>query len=244
MVVHPLSICLAIGDLIYLRIFGQGILFLNSVEATIEILEKRGAMYADRPRTVMLSELYVYICRIRFVGRSDAFLRCGCDNIVRTMGTDVAQRRTSHRNELRTNRITQVAFAGYSSTHYRQQRRLLHTALAPSSITAYQPLITTEISDFLRRLLDSPERYVDHIRRYEYFHIRDRRGLIMDVSYTGSQSMSIAYGYKVPEDNDPHIQGTEEAIDIIANHILDTPGDVWLVDLCPARTHPHHRSDT
>ncbi|EIW55982.1 cytochrome P450 [Trametes versicolor FP-101664 SS1] len=161
------------GDLVYMRIFGQGILFLNSVEATIEILEKRGAMYADRPRTVMLSEL------------------CGCDNI--------------------------VAFAGYGTTHYRQQRRLLHTALAPSSIPAYQPLITTEVSDLLRRLLDSPEEYVDHIRRY-----------------TGSQSMSIAYGYKVSEDNDPHIRGAEEAIDIIANHILGTPGDVWLVDLCPA----------
>lgn len=60
MIVHPISTCLVTGDLVYLRIFGQGILFLNSVEATIEILEKRGAMYADRPRTVMLSELYVY----------------------------------------------------------------------------------------------------------------------------------------------------------------------------------------
>lgn len=26
----------------------------------MEILEKRGAMYADRPQTVMLSEMYVY----------------------------------------------------------------------------------------------------------------------------------------------------------------------------------------
>lgn len=147
-------------------------------------------------------------------------------------------------NALRTNRVTQVAFAGYGTTHYRQQRRLLHTALAPSSIPAYQPLITTEVSDLLRRLLDSPEKYVDHIRRYEYSRVRDRRGLIVRVSYTGSQSMSIAYGYKVSEDNDPHIRGAEEAIDIIANHILGTPGDVWLVDLCPARTRPRRRGDT
>lgn len=36
------------GDLVYLEIFGQRFLVLNSVKATTELLEKRSANYSDR----------------------------------------------------------------------------------------------------------------------------------------------------------------------------------------------------
>ncbi|KAI8970552.1 cytochrome P450 [Trametes punicea] len=51
------------GDLVYLSIFGQGVLFLNSFETAVDLLEKRGATYSGRPRMVMCSEL------------------CGCEKI-------------------------------------------------------------------------------------------------------------------------------------------------------------------
>ena len=48
---------LVAGDVVYLHIFGQGILFLNTFEATVDLLDKRGGAYAGRPYTVMCSEL-------------------------------------------------------------------------------------------------------------------------------------------------------------------------------------------
>ncbi|KAI9063681.1 cytochrome P450 [Trametes sanguinea] len=51
------------GDLVYVHVFGKGFLFLNSYEAVYDLLDKRGAAYAGRPRSVMCSEL------------------CGCENI-------------------------------------------------------------------------------------------------------------------------------------------------------------------
>lgn len=47
------------GNLVYLHLFGQGFLYLNTYEDTVELLEKRGAVYADRPHSVMRSELNV-----------------------------------------------------------------------------------------------------------------------------------------------------------------------------------------
>ncbi|KAH9849406.1 cytochrome P450 [Lenzites betulinus] len=52
------------GDVIYLRLFTQDMIFLNTVEKAFDLLEKRGAIYSDRRRTTMASEL------------------CGCDNVI------------------------------------------------------------------------------------------------------------------------------------------------------------------
>ena len=45
------------GELVYLNIFGQGILFVNTYEAAVDLLEKRGAIYSDKPKMVMAGEL-------------------------------------------------------------------------------------------------------------------------------------------------------------------------------------------
>jgi hypothetical protein len=47
------------GDVVYLHVFGQGIVFLNSVDAVNELMDKRGAIYSDRVPMVMASELCV-----------------------------------------------------------------------------------------------------------------------------------------------------------------------------------------
>ncbi|KAJ8487799.1 hypothetical protein ONZ51_g3966 [Trametes cubensis] len=81
------------GDVVYLHIFGQGILFLNTFEATVDLLDKRGGAYAGRPYTVMCSEL------------------CGCEKI-----TAFAQHGPLFR---RHRRLMQYALAPASIQAYR-----------------------------------------------------------------------------------------------------------------------------
>lgn len=52
-------ICLCIGDVVYLHVFGQGLVFLNSPEAAFDLLDKRGSIYSDKPSLVMAGELCV-----------------------------------------------------------------------------------------------------------------------------------------------------------------------------------------
>jgi hypothetical protein len=44
---------------LYFNTLGQPIVVLSSVKATVDLLDKRGANYSDRPRFVLL-ELYVF----------------------------------------------------------------------------------------------------------------------------------------------------------------------------------------
>ncbi|KZP11704.1 cytochrome P450 [Athelia psychrophila] len=43
------------GSIVYLHIFGQGIVFLNTPEAVSELLDKRGDIYSDRPQFVSVA---------------------------------------------------------------------------------------------------------------------------------------------------------------------------------------------
>ncbi|KAL4079445.1 cytochrome P450 [Scleroderma citrinum] len=45
------------GDITHIQIFGQHIIFLNSVEAAVEMLDKKSAKYSDRPVLQMAGEL-------------------------------------------------------------------------------------------------------------------------------------------------------------------------------------------
>ncbi|KAF5310108.1 hypothetical protein D9619_010510 [Psilocybe cf. subviscida] len=46
-----------LGDVVYLHVFGIGLVFLNSAEAATDLLDKRGAIYSDKPGLVMVCEL-------------------------------------------------------------------------------------------------------------------------------------------------------------------------------------------
>jgi hypothetical protein len=48
-----------LGDMIYFKVLGQGFLILGSMERAYDLFERRSSNYSDRPRTVMLSELFV-----------------------------------------------------------------------------------------------------------------------------------------------------------------------------------------
>ncbi|KAI0360721.1 cytochrome P450 [Trametes cingulata] len=78
------------GDVVYLRVFGQGLLFLNSLQVAAEILEKRSIAYAGKPQTTI----------------------CGCDRIIALADYDDNYRRQR--------RIMQHALSSSSISAYRQ----------------------------------------------------------------------------------------------------------------------------
>ena len=71
----------------YLHVFGQGLLFLNNYESVVELLEKRGAIYSDKPGLVMAGDLCVSsLASLRQNALAHHELmnrRCGCENMVR-----------------------------------------------------------------------------------------------------------------------------------------------------------------
>ena len=46
-----------LGDVVYVQIFGQPMVILDSLQAARDLLEKRSSIYSDRPRFVLFSEL-------------------------------------------------------------------------------------------------------------------------------------------------------------------------------------------
>ena len=51
-----------IGDVVHISAMGTSIVVLNSVKAVTDLLESRGAQYADRPKLMMAGELYDFVC--------------------------------------------------------------------------------------------------------------------------------------------------------------------------------------
>lgn len=47
------------GDLIYVKIFKDRTLFINSYDLAVELLDRRASIYSSRPRFVMSNELCV-----------------------------------------------------------------------------------------------------------------------------------------------------------------------------------------
>jgi len=46
-----------VGKVVYVHVFGQGLVFLNTAEACSDLLDKRGTIYSDKPNFVMCGEL-------------------------------------------------------------------------------------------------------------------------------------------------------------------------------------------
>jgi len=50
------------GPVTYLNLLGRPLIVLNTAKATIDLLERRGSNYANRPRSIMVGEMYVFSC--------------------------------------------------------------------------------------------------------------------------------------------------------------------------------------
>lgn len=62
----PVHQCVILGDILYLRVFRQHIVILNSVKVATELLERRSRIYSDRPPTPMagLRERWPIVCEL------------------------------------------------------------------------------------------------------------------------------------------------------------------------------------
>ena len=53
--------------MVYFNTLGIHVVVLNTFEAARNLLEKKGALYSDRPRFVMLKELCVFLFLLIFI---------------------------------------------------------------------------------------------------------------------------------------------------------------------------------
>ena len=52
-----MRLVVVVGDIVFIKMFGRPILIVNSLHAALDLMEKRGAKYSDRPPTVLFSDL-------------------------------------------------------------------------------------------------------------------------------------------------------------------------------------------
>ncbi|KAF9002581.1 cytochrome P450 [Cyathus striatus] len=96
---------------------------------------------------------------------------------------------------------------------WRRHRRSFHEHFHPNVVGKYQPIQLREARAMLRRLLDTPENFLHHVR------------------HTFSATiMKVAYGINVRESNDPYILNAEESLHGLSE--AGVPGK-FLVDLIP-----------
>jgi hypothetical protein len=95
----------------------------------------------------------------------------------------------------------------------------------------FHPQEITATHDLLRRLLDSPDDWMKHLRQYVSSHAASIPiDPLPSLSFAGSIILKIAYGIDVQPSNDPNIEIAEKAIDGLA-HALK-PGS-FIVDIFP-----------
>ena len=61
------------GELMYISVFGQGILVINSQRVAVDLLEKRSSIYSDRPRYISMSEFLTENLTFVFTGYGELY---------------------------------------------------------------------------------------------------------------------------------------------------------------------------
>jgi hypothetical protein len=57
MIIQLKVLVIRVGDVIFFKALGRSIVVLNSVQAAVDLLDKRSAIYSDRPRFVMFVDM-------------------------------------------------------------------------------------------------------------------------------------------------------------------------------------------
>jgi hypothetical protein len=129
---------LFVGDVVYVNVFGRPLIILNSYKASVDLMEKRSAIYSGRPVLTMAS-LYVYYFIFAFFRLSFRFVSAGWSD--------------------------GVAFTTYNDK-CRMYRRILHKAFNQDTVNKnYNVFIENEVLHCLRRFLETPQDFMAHVRR-------------------------------------------------------------------------------
>ncbi|KAI0651028.1 cytochrome P450 [Trametes meyenii] len=107
-------------------------------------------------------------------------------------------------------------FMGYGDS-WRERRRVFHQYFHPNAATHYRPREIKVARELLRRLLETPDDFMIHLRHM-----------------AGSLILGVAYGIDVQPKNDPYIATAETAL-----HAMSMAGNAgaYLVDYIPFLKH-------
>ncbi|KAK7058891.1 hypothetical protein VNI00_001515 [Paramarasmius palmivorus] len=129
------------GDLIYIRVFGNPILVLNSAQAISDLLDKRSGNYSSRPVRFELEQFALLGSSLTlFATRTMVVELIGWNWLFSTMTYGSMWKR--HRNLF-----------------------LKHFPMNVEGTTKYHPIQITETHTLLRNLLESPQKFSFHVRR-------------------------------------------------------------------------------
>ncbi|KAF7977287.1 hypothetical protein HWV62_4249 [Athelia sp. TMB] len=155
------------SDIIYLNVCGTHIVVTNTLDATLDLLEKRSSKYSSRPRMPMLAELMGW----------------GWSFVLMPYGDP-----------------------------WRAHRRLAAKEFDAQTIPKYNHAFARNSYDLLRRLLESPEDWHQHVRHQ-----------------VGAMIIEVSYGFEALPKNDPFIDTAEKGLSTVAQCL---PG-AFLVDTLP-----------
>jgi Cytochrome P450 len=105
-----------------------------------------------------------------------------------------------------------MLFMGYTK-QWRELRKIMHSILTATQAVNYQPLQMYETRQLCVDLLDTPEQFYHHTRRY-----------------TTSVVMQVAYGHRVPNWDDKDVKDIYLVLDNFTK--VTAPGE-WIVDSFP-----------
>ena len=128
-----------LGDIIYFNVLGKHFVALGSLQRITDLLEERSANYSDRTRMPMVMELYVSDhFHIRHIKK---FVHC-------RMGWDFA-----------------APFMPYGAW-WKKHRRAFQEYFHANELNKYIPIQKREVHTFLRRLLVTPDDFINHIHQW------------------------------------------------------------------------------
>ena len=113
-------------------------MILNSVEAVHDLLDKKAGIYSDRPRFILHAELLVLTFTPYYEKLNELLFRFKLTTFMPFM-----------RN----------------GQNFRDQRRLMQLQLCSQAILDYRPTQLVQVHRFLKNVLYSPERFLDHVHR-------------------------------------------------------------------------------
>ena len=146
----------------HVKIFGQSMVILHSLQAARDLLDKRSSIYSDRPRFVLLSELYVF---------PSFHLSCAFAD---QCSAGWAGRVPLHTwdSTLVTCPLVLTLTNRTSGPRFRKHRRFINQVFNQKGISTFRPLQEKEILVLLEGMLHHPDDFVDHFRRFATFQVR------------------------------------------------------------------------
>lgn len=125
------------GDVVYLEVFGSPIVMLNN-RAAMDLLDKRGSLYSDRPHFPMAADLYVFLFLFYETIELPFCNSSGMGDLTPIM----------HYGE-----------------RFQFGRRLMNQALSPRAISKWEKGIAEESHVMLRLVYNDPTKFIAHLNK-------------------------------------------------------------------------------